>query len=75
MNNKGRCLIADEMGLGKTFQALAIASYYRDDWPVLIVTTSSMRYSIISCNSIYSCTYIVMCVCFILQKHMAENHL
>ncbi|GLV44988.1 Marcal1 [Carabus blaptoides fortunei] len=43
VNNKGRCLIADEMGLGKTFQALAIASYYRDDWPVLIVTTSSMR--------------------------------
>ncbi|XP_032518835.2 SWI/SNF-related matrix-associated actin-dependent regulator of chromatin subfamily A-like protein 1 [Danaus plexippus] len=40
---KGRCLIADDMGLGKTFQALAIASYYRHDWPLLIVTTSSMR--------------------------------
>ncbi|GBP22445.1 hypothetical protein EVAR_78621_1 [Eumeta japonica] len=39
----GRCMIADDMGLGKTFQALAIASYYRADWPMLIVTTSSMR--------------------------------
>ncbi|XP_068617789.1 SWI/SNF-related matrix-associated actin-dependent regulator of chromatin subfamily A-like protein 1 [Battus philenor] len=39
----GRCMIADDMGLGKTFQALAIASYYRHNWPMLIVTTSSMR--------------------------------
>ncbi|XP_050677167.1 SWI/SNF-related matrix-associated actin-dependent regulator of chromatin subfamily A-like protein 1 isoform X2 [Leptidea sinapis] len=40
---RGRCMIADDMGLGKTFQALAIASYYRHNWPLLIVTTSSMR--------------------------------
>ncbi|CAH2093175.1 unnamed protein product [Euphydryas editha] len=40
---RGRCMIADDMGLGKTFQALAVASYYRHDWPLLIVTTSSMR--------------------------------
>ncbi|CAH2044140.1 unnamed protein product, partial [Iphiclides podalirius] len=39
----GRCMIADDMGLGKTFQALAVASYYRLNWPLLIVTTSSMR--------------------------------
>ncbi|XP_045478328.1 SWI/SNF-related matrix-associated actin-dependent regulator of chromatin subfamily A-like protein 1 [Harmonia axyridis] len=39
----GRCLIADDMGLGKTFQALGIASYYRKDWPLLIVTTASMK--------------------------------
>lgn len=39
----GRCMIADDMGLGKTYQALAIASYYRHEWPLLIVTTSSMR--------------------------------
>lgn len=31
------------MGLGKTFQALAVASYYKDDWPLLIITTSSMK--------------------------------
>ncbi|KOB57038.1 Uncharacterized protein OBRU01_25774, partial [Operophtera brumata] len=37
-----RCMIADDMGLGKTFQALAVASYYRHNWPLLIVTTSSM---------------------------------
>lgn len=39
----GRCMIADDMGLGKTFQALAIADYYKEDWPLLIVTTSTMR--------------------------------
>ena len=33
----GRVLIADEMGLGKTVQAIAIATFYRHDWPVLIV--------------------------------------
>ncbi|XP_026732874.1 SWI/SNF-related matrix-associated actin-dependent regulator of chromatin subfamily A-like protein 1 [Trichoplusia ni] len=43
ISRRGRCMIADDMGLGKTFQALAIASYYRHNWPLLIVTTSSMR--------------------------------
>ncbi|XP_025835934.1 SWI/SNF-related matrix-associated actin-dependent regulator of chromatin subfamily A-like protein 1 [Agrilus planipennis] len=43
IDKNGRCLIADDMGLGKTFQALAIADYYRDDWPILIVTTSSTK--------------------------------
>lgn len=39
----GRCLIGDEMGLGKTVQALALASAYRDEWPGLIVSPSSLR--------------------------------
>ncbi|XP_066137619.1 SWI/SNF-related matrix-associated actin-dependent regulator of chromatin subfamily A-like protein 1 isoform X2 [Euwallacea fornicatus] len=43
VNRNGRCLIADDMGLGKTFQALGIAHYYKRDWPLLIVTTASMR--------------------------------
>ncbi|KAB0793416.1 hypothetical protein PPYR_13036 [Photinus pyralis] len=43
IEKNGRCYIADEMGLGKTFQALAIANYYKTDWPLLIVTTSSMK--------------------------------
>ena len=38
----GRCLIADEMGLGKSIQAIAIAYYYRKDWPLLIVVPSSL---------------------------------
>lgn len=42
---KGRLLIADDMGLGKTLQALALAHYYLEDWPLLIVTPSSMKYS------------------------------
>ncbi|XP_034249372.1 SWI/SNF-related matrix-associated actin-dependent regulator of chromatin subfamily A-like protein 1 [Thrips palmi] len=40
----GRVLIADDMGLGKTIQALAIADYYRNEWPLLIVCPSSMRF-------------------------------
>eukprot|EP01102_Stenamoeba_stenopodia_P020096 TRINITY_DN7727_c0_g1_i4.p1 TRINITY_DN7727_c0_g1~~TRINITY_DN7727_c0_g1_i4.p1 ORF type:complete len:674 (+),score=170.01 TRINITY_DN7727_c0_g1_i4:489-2510(+) len=31
------------MGLGKTLQAIAIASYYRSEWPLLIITPSSLR--------------------------------
>ncbi|CAL1268362.1 unnamed protein product [Larinioides sclopetarius] len=45
IQNEGRVLIADDMGLGKTIQAIAIANYYSNDWPLLIVTPSSVRYS------------------------------
>lgn len=40
---EGRVLIGDEMGLGKTVQALALAWHYRSEWPVLIVSPSSVR--------------------------------
>lgn len=30
---------------GKTYQALAIADFYKDDWPLLIVTTAAARTS------------------------------
>ncbi|XP_055295299.1 SWI/SNF-related matrix-associated actin-dependent regulator of chromatin subfamily A-like protein 1 [Sitodiplosis mosellana] len=43
ISNGGRCLIADDMGLGKTYQAIAIADFYKDDWPLLIVTTATAR--------------------------------
>jgi SNF2 family DNA or RNA helicase len=39
----GRVLIGDEMGLGKTLQALALAWHFRAEWPLLIVTPSSVR--------------------------------
>ncbi|XP_062705938.1 SWI/SNF-related matrix-associated actin-dependent regulator of chromatin subfamily A-like protein 1 [Aedes albopictus] len=39
----GRALIADEMGLGKTYQALAVADFYKENWPLLICTTASTR--------------------------------
>lgn len=32
------------MGLGKTIQAIATASAYLSEWPVLVVCPSSMRY-------------------------------
>lgn len=31
--------------VGKTFQAIAVADFYRDDWPLLIVTTATARNS------------------------------
>lgn len=32
------------MGLGKTIQALGIAHYFKENWPLLIVCPSSMRF-------------------------------
>ncbi|EDW04242.1 SWI/SNF-related matrix-associated actin-dependent regulator of chromatin subfamily A-like protein 1 [Drosophila grimshawi] len=40
---QGRVMICDEMGLGKTYQALAVADYFREDWPLLVCTTASTR--------------------------------
>ncbi|XP_037052396.1 SWI/SNF-related matrix-associated actin-dependent regulator of chromatin subfamily A-like protein 1 [Bradysia coprophila] len=45
ISTSGRCMIADDMGLGKTYQALAIANYYKDDFPLLICTTATARES------------------------------
>lgn len=40
----GRVLLGDDMGLGKTVQALAVAACYGpDDWPLIIVTPSTMK--------------------------------
>ncbi|XP_019060382.1 DNA annealing helicase and endonuclease ZRANB3 isoform X5 [Fukomys damarensis] len=44
LRRDGRCMVADEMGLGKTIQAIAIAYFYREEWPLLIVVPSSLRY-------------------------------
>ncbi|KAF6256809.1 P-loop containing nucleoside triphosphate hydrolase protein [Scenedesmus sp. NREL 46B-D3] len=41
----GRLLLGDEMGLGKTVQACALAKCYQAEWPVLVVTPSSLRLS------------------------------
>jgi len=45
VRQKGRVLIADDMGLGKTLQALCIASYYRAEWPLLVIAPSSVRFA------------------------------
>ncbi|XP_028928029.1 SWI/SNF-related matrix-associated actin-dependent regulator of chromatin subfamily A-like protein 1 isoform X1 [Ornithorhynchus anatinus] len=42
---EGRLLLADDMGLGKTVQAICIAAYYREEWPLLVVTPSSVRFA------------------------------
>lgn len=44
ISKNGRCMIADDMGLGKTLQALGIAYHFRENWPLLIVAPSSVRY-------------------------------
>lgn len=45
INRNGRILIADDMGLGKTIQALAIANYYKIEYPLLIIAPASLCYS------------------------------
>ncbi|CEM25172.1 unnamed protein product [Vitrella brassicaformis CCMP3155] len=40
----GRALIGDEMGLGKTLQALAVAAFYSNQWPLLVICPSSIRF-------------------------------
>ncbi|KAK0070107.1 SWI/SNF-matrix-actin-related regulator of chromatin subfamily A-like protein 1 [Biomphalaria pfeifferi] len=44
IHHKGRILIADDMGLGKTLQAICIAAYYKMEWPLLVVSPSSVRF-------------------------------
>ena len=43
IRHDGRVLIADDMGLGKTIQAMCVACYYRPEWPLLVITPSSLR--------------------------------
>lgn len=43
ISKNGCCIIADDMGLGKTLQALGIAYYFKDSWPLLIITPSSVK--------------------------------
>uniref|UniRef100_A0A669DK12 SWI/SNF-related matrix-associated actin-dependent regulator of chromatin subfamily A-like protein 1 n=1 Tax=Oreochromis niloticus TaxID=8128 RepID=A0A669DK12_ORENI len=45
VSKQGRLLLADDMGLGKTIQAICIAAYYRKEWPLLVVTPSSVRFT------------------------------
>ncbi|ESN92127.1 hypothetical protein HELRODRAFT_194392 [Helobdella robusta] len=45
VKNGGRLLIADDMGLGKTLQAICTARFYGHEWPLLILTPSSVRFS------------------------------
>jgi len=44
LRHGGRLLIGDEMGLGKTLQSLALSSQFTDDWPVLVVCPSMLRF-------------------------------
>ncbi|KAG7464161.1 hypothetical protein MATL_G00184420 [Megalops atlanticus] len=45
VSRQGRLLLADDMGLGKTVQAICIAAFYREEWPLLVVTPSSVRFT------------------------------
>lgn len=45
INRNGRILLADDMGLGKTIQALAIANYYKLEYPLLIICPASLCYN------------------------------
>ena len=56
----GRVLLADDMGLGKTLQAIAVMSYYRSEWPLLIICPSSVRFIWAEVGVPMSCTCITM---------------
>lgn len=45
IKREGRCLIGDEMGLGKTIQAMSIAYYFKENWPLLIICPATLRYN------------------------------
>lgn len=45
VSRQGRLLLADDMGLGKTVQAICIAALYRDEWPLMVVCPSSVRFT------------------------------
>ncbi|OIR57168.1 MAG: SWF/SNF family helicase [Amphiamblys sp. WSBS2006] len=42
IKRNGRFILADDMGLGKTIQALALARYYRHEWPLLVVAPAGL---------------------------------
>jgi SWI/SNF-related matrix-associated actin-dependent regulator 1 of chromatin subfamily A len=44
VQQQGRILLADDMGLGKTIQGLAIASYYKEEWPLFVIVPSSVKF-------------------------------
>ena len=41
----GRILLADEMGVGKTIQAIGISAIFKENWPVLVVAPSSLKFN------------------------------
>ena len=41
----GRCLVGDDMGVGKTIQALAYASLYPTERPLLVVCPANVKYN------------------------------
>ena len=45
INKNGRVLIGDDMGLGKTAQAITLASYYKQDWPLIVVAPASLLFN------------------------------
>merc|ERR1712096_101140 len=45
LHNGGRVLIGDEMGLGKTVEALCLAECYSEEWPMLAIVPSSVKFA------------------------------
>ncbi|CAI2373984.1 unnamed protein product [Moneuplotes crassus] len=44
LKKHGRFLLGDEMGVGKTIQAIAVSFIYQEDWPLLIICPSTIKY-------------------------------
>ena len=37
-------MLGDEMGVGKTIQALVIAYYFKQEWPLLVICPASLKF-------------------------------
>lgn len=74
VQQNGRLLLADDMGLGKTIQGLAIASYYKSEWPVFIIVPSSVKFMWKeSCKKWLTST--IMEVCRVNSPELVDNYI
>lgn len=60
---QGRLLLADDMGLGKTVQAICIAAYYRNEWPLLVVAPSSVRFTWAEVKTLSRASFLIKVLC------------
>ena len=53
----GRALLADDMGLGKTLQAICVACYYHQEWPLMVICPSSVKMAWAEVSMRYALSY------------------
>jgi SNF2 family DNA or RNA helicase len=54
IQQQGRLFLADDMGLGKTVQGLAIANYYKEEWPLFIIGSFIYNFELLCIKIFFS---------------------